>query len=121
MFFIPTRDSFSLDMFANYRSTGTLLYSDDMDARDPYVNFSRTTTLRVRLTVYYVAVLVVLLLVYACVVFALQYESLTGHMLHDEVQDVITVKGLLYFDARGQLQLEQNYYSRPQSHLLVPG
>jgi len=83
------------------------------------VNLSRTTTLRTRLTVYYVAVLAVLLLVYACLVFALQYEALTRQMLHDEVQDVITVEGLLYFDAHGQLQLQQNYYSRPQSHLLV--
>jgi heavy metal sensor kinase len=83
------------------------------------VNLSRTTTLRTRLTVYYVAVLAVLLLVYACLVFALQYEALTRQMVHDEVQDVITVEGLLYFDTQGQLQLQQNYYSRPQSHLLV--
>jgi len=83
------------------------------------VNLSRSTTLRTRLTVYYVAVLAVLLLVYACLVFALQYEALTRQMLHDEVQDVITVEGLLYFDTHNQLQLRQNYYSRPQSHLLV--
>jgi heavy metal sensor kinase len=83
------------------------------------VNLPRATTLRTRLTIYYVAVLAVLLVVYACLVFALQYEALTRQMLHDEVQDVITVEGLLYFDAHNQLQLQQNYYSRPQSHLLV--
>jgi len=83
------------------------------------VNLSRTTTLRTRLTVYYVTVLAVLLLVYACLVFALQYGTLTRQMLHDEVQDVITVEGLLYFNAHGQLELQQNYYSHPQSHLLV--
>jgi heavy metal sensor kinase len=83
------------------------------------VTLPRTTTLRTRLTVYYVAVLAVLLLVYACLVFALQYEALTRQMVHDEVQDVITVEGLLYFDTHSQLQVQQNYYSRPQSHLLV--
>ncbi|WP_158789398.1 ATP-binding protein [Granulicella sp. L46] len=83
------------------------------------MNRPRTTTLRTRLTVYYVAVLTVLLVVYAGLVFALQYEAMTRQMLHDEVQDVITVEGLLYFDGHNQLQLQQNYYSRPQSHLLV--
>jgi HAMP domain-containing protein len=83
------------------------------------VNLSRSTTLRTRLTVYYVMVLAVLLLVYACLVFALQYETLTRQMLHDEVQDVITVEGLLHFDGHGQLELQQNYFSRPQSHLLI--
>jgi signal transduction histidine kinase len=40
-------------------------------------------------------------------------------MFHDEIEDVETVEGLLYFDAHGQLQLQQNYYSHPRSHLLV--
>jgi heavy metal sensor kinase len=83
------------------------------------VRLSRANTLRARLTVYYVGVLAVLLVVYACLVFALQYGALMRQMLHDEVQDVITVEGLLYFDAQGQLQVQQNYYSHPQSHLLV--
>jgi heavy metal sensor kinase len=64
-------------------------------------------------------VLAVLLVVYAVLVFAFQYASLTRQMLHDEVQDVVTVEGLLYFDGQGALQLRQDYYSRPQSHLLV--
>ena len=60
-----------------------------------------------------------MLLVYATLIFAFQYAALTGQMLHDEVQDVVTVEGLLYFDSKGNLQLKQDYYSRPQSHLLV--
>jgi heavy metal sensor kinase len=59
------------------------------------------------------------LFVYAALVFAFQYAALTRQMLHDEVQDVVTVEGLLYFDSSGRLQLKQDYYSRPQSHLLV--
>lgn len=65
------------------------------------------------------AVLALLLFVYATLVFAFQYAALTRQMLHDEVQDVVTVEGLLYFDSKGTLQLRQDYYSRPQSHLLV--
>jgi signal transduction histidine kinase len=76
-------------------------------------------SLRTRLTLWYVAVLAVLLLLYAALVFGFQYVALTHQMFHDEVQDVVTAEGLLYFDAHGALQLQQNYYSRPQSHLLV--
>ncbi len=64
-------------------------------------------------------VLALLLIVYASVVFAFQYVVLTRQLYHDEVQDVVTVEGLLYFDQVGVLQLTQNYYSRPQSHLLI--
>jgi signal transduction histidine kinase len=75
--------------------------------------------LRTRLTIWYVIVLAVLLLVYAALVFAFQYAVLTRQLAHDEAQDVITVEGLLYFDALGALQLHQDYFSRPQSHLFV--
>lgn len=76
-------------------------------------------SLRTRLTLWYVTVLGALLLLYAALVFAFQYVVLTRQMFHDEVQDVVTAEGLLYFDGHGALQLKQNYYSRPQSHLLV--
>jgi len=83
------------------------------------LRISRPTNLRTRLTLWYVAVLAVLLLVYAALVFAFQYALLTRQLAHDEVQDVVTVEGLLYFDTQDKLQLHQDYYSRPQSHLLV--
>lgn len=79
----------------------------------------KPTNLRTRLTLWYVGVLAVLLLVYAGLVFAFQYAVLTRQLAHDETQDVVTVEGLLYFDGQGTLQLHQDYYSRPQSHLLV--
>ena len=79
----------------------------------------KPTSLRTRLTLWYVGVLALLLVVYATAVFAIQYVALTRQIYHDEVQDVITVEGLLFFDQNGNLQLTQNYYSRPQSHLLV--
>jgi signal transduction histidine kinase len=79
----------------------------------------RPTNLRTRLTLWYVGVLGLLLIVYATVVIAFQYGVLTRQLYHDEVQDVVTVEGLLFFDRAGELNLTQNYYSRPQSHLLV--
>ena len=79
----------------------------------------KPTNLRTRLTLWYVGVLALLLIVYATVVLAFQYGVLTRQLYHDEVQDVVTVEGLLFFDQAGELQLTQNYYSRPQSHLLV--
>jgi signal transduction histidine kinase len=75
------------------------------------------TNLRTKLTFWYVTVLAFLLLVYAALLFGFQYAVLTRQILHDEVQDVETVEGLLYFDHYGKLQLRQDYYSRPQSHL----
>lgn len=77
------------------------------------------TNLRIRLTLWYVAVLAALLVVYAAIVFAFQYAVLTKQIAHDEVQDVVTVEGLLFFDETGALKLRQDYFSRPQSHLLV--
>lgn len=77
------------------------------------------TNLRTRLTLWYVAVLGVLLLVYAALVFAFQYAVLTRQLAHDEVQDVVTAEGLLYFDSHGALELNEDYFSHPQSHLLI--
>jgi heavy metal sensor kinase len=76
-------------------------------------------SLRTRLTLWYVTVLALLLLIYATLVFAFQYVVLTRQIFHDEVQDVVTVEGLLYFDGHGALRLQQNYYSRAKSHLLI--
>jgi signal transduction histidine kinase len=83
------------------------------------LKFPRPTNLRSRLTFWYVSVLAALLLIYAVIVFAFQYAALSRQLFHDEVQDVITVEGLLYFDGQGTLRLRDNYFSRPQSHLLV--
>jgi hypothetical protein len=76
----------------------------------------RPANLRTRLNIWYVGVLALLLLIYAIAVLAFQYLVLTRQLYHDEVQDVVTVEGLLYFDQAGNLQLTQNYYSRPRIH-----
>jgi signal transduction histidine kinase len=74
---------------------------------------------RTRLTLWYVSILAVVLALYVALVFVFQYGLLERQMYHDEVQDVETVEGLLNFDQGGTLKLQQNYYSHPQSHLLI--
>ncbi|MFN2975699.1 ATP-binding protein [Terriglobus aquaticus] len=63
--------------------------------------------------------LAAILATYLVVVFLFQYRIVASQIYHDEVQDVETVEGLLYFESNGKLQLQQNYFSRPQSHLLI--
>jgi signal transduction histidine kinase len=75
--------------------------------------------IRGRLTVWYIAVLAMILSVYIVLVFVFQYGFVANQIYHDEVQDVETVEGLLYFDKNGTLQLQQNYFSHPRSHLLI--
>ena len=75
--------------------------------------------LRTRLTLWYVFVLGMILAFYVALVFAFQYESIKRQVFHDEIQDVETVEGLLYFDKSGHLQLQQNYFTHPRSHLLI--
>jgi heavy metal sensor kinase len=74
---------------------------------------------RTRVTLWYVSILAVVLALYIALVFSFQYALLERQMYHDEVQDVETVEGLLFFGYAGTLQLQQNYYSHPQSHLLI--
>jgi signal transduction histidine kinase len=82
------------------------------------LRFSRPTNIRTRLAVWFVAILAGILTVYIVAVFAFQYVLLERQIFHDEIQDVETVEGLLYFDAQGALHLEDKYHSRPQSHLV---
>jgi heavy metal sensor kinase len=52
----------------------------------------------------------------ACI---LQYWQLTDQLFHEEVEDMETVEGLLYFAPGGQLQLNESYHSRPENKLLI--
>lgn len=79
----------------------------------------RPESVRTRLTLWYVGMLTCILAVYILVVCVFQYTILRAQIFHDEVQDVETVEGLLYFDAQNILRLRQDYYSHPQSHLLI--
>ena len=79
----------------------------------------RPKSVRTRLTLWYVGVLASILAIYIVVVCIFQYTILRTQIYHDMVQDMETVEGLLYFDGQEVLRLRQDYYSHPQSHLLV--
>jgi len=83
------------------------------------MNWPLAKQIRSRLTVWYIAILAMILAVYVVLVFVFQYRFVANQIYHDEVQDSETVEGLLYFDKDGALQLQQNYFSHPRSHLLI--
>ena len=78
----------------------------------------RPANIRTRLAIWFVAILASILVVYIGAVFTFQYVLLERQIFHDEIQDVETVEGLLYFDPQGVLHLQENYHSRQQSRLL---
>ena len=78
----------------------------------------RSTNIRTRLAIWFVAILASVLTIYIAAVFVFQYVLLERQIFHDEIQDVETVEGLLHFDADGMLRLEESYHSHPQSRLL---
>ena len=82
------------------------------------MRLARPVNIRARLAVWFVAILAIILTIYIAVVFAFQYVLLQRQIFHDEIQDVETVEGLLYFDPHGTLRLEESYHTHPQSRLL---
>jgi len=82
------------------------------------VKHLRPTNIRTRLALWFVAILSAILVVYISAVFVFQFVLLQRQIFHDEIQDVETVEGLLYFDQSGSLQLEEGYHTHQQSRLL---
>jgi signal transduction histidine kinase len=76
------------------------------------------TNIRTRLALWFVTILASILTIYIAAVFVFQYVLLERQIFHDEIQDVETVEGLLYFDPGGILRLEEGYHTHPQSRLL---
>lgn len=79
----------------------------------------RSINIRTRIAIWFTAILAGVLTIYIASVFAFQYVLLERQIFHDEVQDVETVEGLLYFDSIGALRLQEGYHSQPQTRLLV--
>lgn len=75
--------------------------------------------IRTRLTLWYVAIFGLLFLAYICIACFLQYWQLKQQLYHAEIQDMETVQGLLYFTAGGQVSLNEQYFNRPESRLLL--
>jgi signal transduction histidine kinase len=82
------------------------------------LRFFRPANIRTRLAIWFVAILACILTIYIAAVFVFQYVLLERQIFHDEIQDVETVEGLLYFDPQGVLRLQQSYHAHLQSRLL---
>lgn len=74
--------------------------------------------IRTRLTIWYIGISLVMspYVAGACVV---QYWQLTDQLYRDEVKDMETVEGLLYFTPDGRRQLDESYHSSPETKLLI--
>ena len=75
--------------------------------------------IRIRLSLWYVAIFGLLFAAYICTACSLQYWQLKQQLYHAEVQDMETVQGLLYFTADEQVSLHEEYFNRRESRLLL--
>jgi heavy metal sensor kinase len=78
-----------------------------------------TKYVRDRLAVWQVWVFGVLLIAYICGATILQYWQLYRQLYRAEIQDMVTVEGLLYLNPAGEPRLQENYFNSPQSRLLL--
>jgi heavy metal sensor kinase len=75
----------------------------------------RPRRVRTRLTLWYVALLAVVLLVFLVGTGFLHFLQMRVELGHYAVQDVETVEGLLYFRPDGTLELREDYHNHPES------
>lgn len=75
--------------------------------------------IRTRLTLWYIGIFSLVMSLYVCCACVVQYWQLTDQLYHEEIEDMETVEGLLYFAPDGRLQLNEAYHTRPESKLLI--
>ncbi len=79
----------------------------------------RPTYIRARLTLWYVAIFSVVIGLYVVAACSIQYWELNDQLYHEEIQDMETVEGLLYFTPDGHVLLDERYHSHPDSRLML--
>ena len=82
------------------------------------MTWPRPKLIRTRLTVWYVFVLSVLLVASAAGASFILVWQLRAQLKHQAIQDLETVEGLLYFNAKGNLRLNDDYHNHPESKLI---
>ena len=70
---------------------------------------------RTRLTLWYVVVLAGVLILSWVLTASFLFLQFRSQLDHYAIQDIETVEGLLYFDARGDLRLREDYHNHPAS------
>jgi heavy metal sensor kinase len=71
--------------------------------------------IRTRLTLWFVAALAFVLLLYSATACFFLLRDLRSQLVRYAIQDIETVEGLLYFTAGGQLRLRDDYHNHPES------
>lgn len=79
----------------------------------------RPTSIRIRLTLWYIAIFGLVIGLYVCAAGAIEYWELNDQLYRAEVQDIETVEGLLYFNSGGRLLLNEDYHSARPHRLLL--
>jgi len=74
---------------------------------------------RTRLTLWYVFVLAGVLILSWVLTASFLFLQFRGQLDHYAIQDIETVEGLLYFDARGDLTLREDYHNHPASKQVI--
>src|ERR1700733_8983562 len=74
---------------------------------------------RTRLTLWYVFVLASVLLLSWAFTASFLFLQLRAQLDHYAIQDIETVEGLLHFDARGRLDLREDYHNHPESKQIL--
>lgn len=82
------------------------------------MTWPRPKLVRTRLTLWYVFVLGALLVVFAAGASFVLVWQMRAQLKRQAVQDLETVEGLLYFNADGQLRLNEEYHNHPESKLV---
>jgi heavy metal sensor kinase len=80
-----------------------------------FVRWPRFKHIRTRLTLWYVAMLALLLALYGAGTVSLLVWNLNRQIGVRAIQDLETVEGLLYFAPGGQLRLHDDYHNHPES------
>ena len=74
---------------------------------------------RTRLTLWYVFVLAGVLILSWVLTASFLFLQFRSQLDHYAIQDIETVEGLLYFDARGDLNLREEYHNHPASKQVI--
>ena len=84
-----------------------------------FARIFRSRQVRTRLTLWYVFVLVSVLLLSWGLTASFLFLQLRAQLDHYAIQDIETVEGLLHFDARGRLDLREDYHNHPESKQIL--
>jgi heavy metal sensor kinase len=79
----------------------------------------RPIHVRTRLTLWYVAVLAAVLVLFAAGTSVLHFWQMRTELGHYAVQDVETVEGLLFFTPDGRLHMREDYHNHPESRRVL--